>query len=112
MAHITRVKLSDGFAVKLYMVSLEGDTKNRNYDPTGKTVTATAYKPDGSTKSYVPTISASDDTSKSAYMAEVSFPGSDIDQLGIWKVLLTVTEDELTFGPYEFKVVDRLHPID
>jgi len=103
---VVKVREGDALELVMYPVVLTEDGCDKTYSLDGKTVQMVLHRPAGDPLTVTPTVEASDDIDRAAWMARYTLPGSSTEgQRGKWVVVLTVAEDDVTFGVLEFEVV-------
>jgi len=103
---VVKVREGDALELVMYPVVLAKGGCDKTYSLENKAVQMVLYRPSGDPLTVNPTISASDDTNRSDWMAKYTLPGTaTAGQRGHWRAVLGVADDDITFGVLEFEVV-------
>jgi len=105
---MAKVREGDGVTLVMYAVLKDGGECDRTYSLENKAVTMEIYPPSGPFIMATPTVAASDNTDRSAWMATYDLPADKTaGKMGAWIALLRVDDDNITLGRLEFEVVKR-----
>jgi len=103
---VVKVREGDALELVMYPVVLTESGCDKTYSLDGKTVQMVLHRPSGDPLTVTPTVEASDDIDRAAWMARYTLAGDNTEgQRGHWRAVLTVAGDDITFGVLKFEVV-------